>query len=196
MTITNHELLRKPLNLIPHLQHTKPYNRPFLLRNNLLAQHTNKLRSTNTLIRAVLNKKSLSPQAQTRLAVLANKVKRGDDNAATAFTPVVAALLDDSADTLVHLRVDERERSLALLELVLVLGAEDIGDEGRHGVAAEPEELGLAVVEEVEAVGDEVGGGEVEGLRHDDCAGGGVGEVGVVGHVVQGVEAGVDVLHQ
>jgi hypothetical protein len=109
---------------------------------------------------------------------------------------VIAALLDHRTNALVHLRVNNRNRSLALLELVLVFGAEDIGDESRHGVAAEPHELRLAVVEEVQAVGDEVGGGEVEGWRHDDCAGLGVGETGVVGHVVQGVEAGVDVLHE
>jgi hypothetical protein len=56
--------------------------------------------------------------------------------------------------------------------------------------------LGLAVVEEVETVGYEVGGREVERWRHDDCAGFGVGKASIVGHVVQRVEAGVDVLHQ
>lgn len=158
-----------------------------VLRDNLLPQHTHKLRPTNTLIRAVLNKQRLRPKSKTRLAVLADEVERRNGNAATALASVVAALLDDSADTLVHLGVDDGDRSLALLELVLVLGAEDVGDEGRDGVAAEPEELGLAVVEEVETVGDEVGGGEVERWRHHDCAGFGVRETGVVGHVVQRV---------
>jgi len=109
---------------------------------------------------------------------------------------VVAALLDDGAHALVHLRVDDRDQSLALLELVLVLGAEDVGDQSGDGVAAEPQELGLTVVEQVETVGDEVGGRKVERWGHDDRAGFGVGKTSVVGHVVQRVEAGVDVLHQ
>lgn len=83
-----------------------------------------------------------------------------------------------------------------MLELVLVLGAEDIGNESRDRIAAEPQELSLAIVEQVETVGDEVGRGEVEGRWHDDRAGLGVGEAGVVGHVVQRVEARVDILHQ
>jgi hypothetical protein len=166
------------------------------LRNNLLPQHPHKLRSTNALIRTILHKQRLRPQPQTGLPILANKVKRRDGNATTALTPVIAALLDNGTNALVHLRIDNRDRSLALLELVLVFGAEDIGDESGHGVAAEPHELSLAVVEEVETVGHEVGGSEVEGWRHHDCAGLGVGEAGVVGHVVQGVEAGVDVLHE
>ena len=109
---------------------------------------------------------------------------------------MVTALLDDSAHALVHLRVDNRDRSLALLELVLVLSAEDVGNESGDSVAAEPQELSLAVVEQVETVRDEVGGREVEGWRHDDCAGFGVGKTSIVGHVVQRVEAGVDVLHK
>lgn len=167
-----------------------------ILRDNLLPQHTHKLRPTNTLIRAVLDKQSLRPESKTRLAVLADEVERRNGDAAAALAPVVAALLDDGAHALVHLGVDDGDRGLALLELVLVLGAEDVGDESGDGVAAEPEELGLAVVEEVETVGDEVGGGEVEGWGHDDCASFGVRETSVVRHVVQRVEAGVNVLHK
>lgn len=167
-----------------------------ILRDDLFPQHAHKLSTTDTLVRAVLDKQRLCPESETRLAVLADEVERRNGDATTALAPVVTALLDDSAHTLVHLRIDDGDRSLALLELVLVLGAEDVGDESRDGVAAEPEELGLAVVEEVETVGDEVGGSEVEGWRHDDCAGFGVGETSVVGHVVQRVEAGVDVLHE
>ena len=109
---------------------------------------------------------------------------------------MIAALLDNGAHALVHLRVNNRDRSLALLELVLVLGAEDVGDERGDGVAAEPQELSLAVVEQVETVGDEVGGREVERWGHDNCACFGVGKTSIVGHVVQRVEAWVDVLHK
>ena len=98
---------------------------------------------------------------------------------------MVAALLDDGAHALVHLAVDHGDAGLALLEHVLVFGAEDVGDESRDGVAAQPHELSLAVVDQVETIGDEVGGGKVERRRHDNCAGLGVGEAGVVGHVVQ-----------
>lgn len=170
--------------------------RPGFLRNDLLPQHTDKLRTADALVSTVLDEQSLSPESEAGLAVLADEVERGDDDGAAALAAVVAALLDDGAHALVHLGVDDGQSGLALLELVLVLGAEDVGDESGDGVAAEPEELSLAVVDEVETVWDKVARGKVEGWWHDDGAGLGVWKAGVVGHVVQRVQARVDVLNQ
>lgn len=170
--------------------------RPGFLRNDLLPQHTHELRTADALVSAVLDEQSLGPESETGLAVLADEVERRDDNGATALAAVVAALLDDCTHALVHLRVDDGQSRLALLKLVLVLGAEDVGDESGDGVAAEPQELSLTIVDEVETVRHKVARRKVEGWRHDDRAGLGIREASIIGHVVQRVQARVDVLNQ
>jgi hypothetical protein len=80
-----------------------------VLRDDLLPQHTHKLRTANTLVRTILNKQRLRPESETRLAVLADEVERRNGDAAAALAPVVAALLDDGAHALVHLGVDDRD---------------------------------------------------------------------------------------
>jgi hypothetical protein len=101
--------------LIPHLLYTPFQNLPLpqvktrdpILRDDLLPQHANELGATNALIRTILNKQRLRPKPETRLAVLADEVEWRYSDAATSFASVVAALLDDGAHALVHLRVND-----------------------------------------------------------------------------------------
>ena len=97
------------------------------LSHSLLPQHAQPLRSTYALIGSVLHKQRLGPESQTGFTVLADQVKRWDDDTATAFTSVIFRFVDDGPDTLVHLAVDDWNGGLALLESVLVVGAEDVG---------------------------------------------------------------------
>ena len=75
-------------------------------------------------------------------------------------------------------------------------GAEYVLDEHGNGLASDPQELNLSVVDKVEAVGEEALGGEVHGWGEDDFAGFGVGETASIVHVVERVEAWVNVLHE
>lgn len=83
-----------------------------------------------------------------------------------------------------------------MLQLVLVLDAEDIVDQCWDGVAAEPEELSLAIIEKVETERHNVCGGKVEGRRHGNGTCLRVWKSSIVRHVVQGVKARVDVLDE
>lgn len=87
------------------------------------------------------------------------------DDAAEVAGPVVAALLDDGAHALVEVVFERGDRLLADFDLGAFGYAEDVFDELGDGVAAEPEELRLAVVDEVEAVGDDVGRGQINWRR-------------------------------
>jgi len=68
---------------------------------------------------------------------------------------VIPALLYNRPHPLVELIIQYRQRRLALFELILAREAKDIVNQRRDGVAADPEELVLTVVEKVEAVRDE-----------------------------------------
>lgn len=166
------------------------------LRQHPFSQGPEELSAAHTLIRPILNQQSLRPQPQARLAILANQIQRRHNDAATALATMISALLDHSAHALVHLVIQDRQRSLALLKLVLVLNTKNVTNERGDRVPAEPEELRLTVVDEVEAVRDEVLAVQVEGWRHGDSAGLRVRETSVVGHVVQAVKARIDVLNQ
>lgn len=74
--------------------------------------------------------------------------------------------------------------------------AEHILDQLWHSLCSDPKELHLCVVNQVTAVRGEAFGGEVHGGGEDNLAGSRVRETTVVGHVVEGVELGVDILHQ
>lgn len=72
-----------------------------------------------------------------------------DDNAADATRAVISAFLDHGSYALVEIVFEDREGLLADLDLGSVRDGEDVFDELGDGVFAEPEELGLAVVDEV-----------------------------------------------
>lgn len=117
-----------------------------------------------------------------------------DDDAADAARAVVPALLDHGPDALAEVVFERGQGLLADLDLGAVGDGEDVFDELGDGVFAEPEELRLAVVDQIEAVGHDERGGEAEWGGEDDVSCVVVGETCVGGHVVQGVEFRVDVL--
>ena len=109
---------------------------------------------------------------------------------------MISRLLDDVPHSLVHLRVEIGDAGFTLLQLVLVFNAKDIVDQGWDCITAKPEELRLPVIDEIKSKWNDVAGGEVESGWHHDCAGLGVGKSCVVRHIVEAVEARIDVLDQ
>lgn len=118
------------------------------------------------------------------------------DNTAKVAGAVLAALLNHSPDALVEIVFQRGDRLLADLDLGAVRYAKDVVDELGHGVAAQPEELRLTIVNEVEAIGDNVGRGQIYWRREGDIPCRFVWEASIVGHVVKRIESRVYVLYQ
>lgn len=162
----------------------------------LLPQSRHPLIQADALIRAVLHQRRLGPQTETRLAVLAHHVQMRHDHAAHSLGPVVAALLDHRPHALVELVLHLRQGLLAHPQLVAVLHAKHIREELGHRLTADPQELRLSIVNQIQTVRSEAPRGQVDGRRENDLAGLLVWHAGIVGHVVKGVHLRVDVLDE
>lgn len=129
----------------------------------------------------------------------------GDGNTADTPRQVIPALLDNRSHALIDVGVDDREDSLAHLEVMTVWNVEHVLDQSIHCFPTNPKELGLAVIDQVETVWKKALGGEVERRGHDRLAGLVINQANIlwgrlifVGRhdIVERVEFGIDVLDQ
>jgi hypothetical protein len=139
-----------------------PSRTSFLIRTYLLPQLAYPLDNALALIRAILHQQRLGPKLEAGLTVFLNDIERGLGDAAHALALVVARLLNNGAYALREVVVDDRQRGLTLLELCAVLDAEHVAQQSGHGVAADPDKLVDAVVEQVQAVRDDGLGRQVQ----------------------------------
>ena len=123
------------------------------------------LRQTDALIRPVLHQHGLGPQSHSRLAVFSDYIQTWHDDAPYPFTPMVPALLDDGSYSLVEVVVEHRQCGLAYLQLCPIRHLEDIFHQLRDSFTAHPEELRLAVINEVESVWHKSLGREIDRRR-------------------------------
>ncbi len=82
------------------------------------------------------------------------------------------------------------------MQLSAVRNAEYVSKQLGYGIPPDPEELRLPVIDEVETIRRKSFRGQVQGRREGDVTSLWIGDSRVVRHIMQGVEPGVNVLHQ